>query len=73
MKNFDDFVSIVNNSDDIQKRLIKSTNINLRKLNNASSNEEALAEIIYELQSSMMRGSMELLSEYHKWINQPET
>lgn len=70
MKNFDDFVSIVNNSDDIQKRLIKATNINLRKLNNASSNEEALAEIIYELQSSIMRGSMELLSEYHKWINQ---
>lgn len=73
MKNFDDFVSIVNNSDDIQKRLIKATNINLRKLNNASSNEEALAEIIYELQSSIMRGSMELLSEYHKWISQSET
>ena len=38
MKNFDDFVLIVNNSDDIQKQLIKATNINLKKLNNASSN-----------------------------------
>lgn len=73
MKNFDDFVSCVNNSKDIQKRLIESTHISFEKFNNASSNEETLAEIIYELQSSMMRGSMELLSEYHKWINQSET
>ena len=73
MKNFDDFVSRVNNSKDIQKRLIKSTHISFEKFNNASSNEEAAAEIIYELQSSIMRGSMELLSEYHKWINQSET
>lgn len=73
MKNFDNFVDLVNNSADIQKRLLESTHVNLEKLNDASSNEEALAEIIYELQSSLMRGSMELLSEYHKWINQSET
>ena len=73
MKNFNDFVDLVNNSEDIQKRLVESTHVNLERLNDASSNEEALAEIIYELQSSLMRGSMELLSEYHKWINQSET
>lgn len=73
MKNFDNFVDLVNSSEDIQNRLIKSTHISLEEFINASSNEEALAELIYEIQSSLMRGSMELLSEYHKWVNQSGT
>lgn len=72
MKKFEDFVNLVNDSEQIQSRLIKSTKLDLEPKMYNLADESDLSEIIGKIQESIMRGSMELLRAYHEWSNQSE-
>ncbi len=71
MKNFDDFVDFVNNSDEIQNEL-SNVNLKLEKKNYSLSNTEDISELIVSVQNNTLQKTMKLLRYYHEWLNQNE-
>lgn len=71
MKNFDDFVDFVNNSDKIQNEL-SNVNLKLEKRNYSLSNTEDISELIVSVQNNTLQKTMKLLRYYHEWLNQNE-
>lgn len=71
MKNFDDFVDFVNNSDKIQNEL-SNVNLKLEKKNYSLSNTEDISELIVSVQNNTLQKTMKLLRYYHEWLNQNE-
>lgn len=71
MKNFDDFVDFVNNSDKIQNEL-SNVNLKLEKRNYYLSNTEDISELIVSVQNNTLQKTMKLLRYYHEWLNQNE-
>ena len=71
MKNFDDFVDFVNNSDKIQNEL-SNVNLKLEKKNYSLSNPEDISELIVSVQNNTLQKTMKLLRYYHEWLNQNE-
>lgn len=71
MKNFDDFVDFINNSDKIQNEL-SNVNLKLEKKNYSLSNTEDISELIVSVQNNTLQKTMKLLRYYHEWLNQNE-
>lgn len=71
MKNFDDFVDFVNNSEKIQNEL-SNVNLKLEKRNYSLSNTEDISELIVSVQNNTLQKTMKLLRYYHEWLNQNE-
>ncbi len=71
MKNFDDFVDFVNNSDKIQNELL-NVNLKLEEKNYSLSNPEDISELIVSVQNNTLQKTMKLLRYYHEWLNQNE-
>lgn len=71
MKNFDDFVDFVNNSDKIQNEL-SNVNLKLEDKNYSLSNTEDISELIVSVQNNTLQKTMKLLRYYHEWLNQNE-
>lgn len=71
MKNFDDFVDFVNNSDKIQNEL-SNVNLKLEKRNYSLSNTEDISELIVSVQNNTLQKTIKLLRYYHEWLNQNE-
>jgi hypothetical protein len=71
LKNFDDFVDFVNNSDKIQNEL-SNVNLKLEKRNYSLSNTEDISELIVSVQNNTLQKTMKLLRYYHEWLNQNE-
>ena len=71
MKNFDDFVDFVNNSEKIQNEL-SNVNLKLEKRNYSLSNTEDVSELIVSVQNNTLQKTMKLLRYYHEWLNQNE-
>ena len=69
MKNFDDFVDFINNSDKIQNEL-SNVNLKLEKKNYSLSNPEDISELIVSVQNNTLQKTMKLLRYYHEWLNQ---
>lgn len=64
MKNFDDFVDFINNSDKIQNEL-SNVNLKLEKKNYSLSNTEDISELIVSVQNNTLQKTMKLLRYYH--------
>ena len=71
MKNFDDFVDFINNSDKIQNEL-SNVNLKLEKKNYSLSNTEDISELIVSVQNNTLQKTMKLLRYDHEWLNQNE-
>ncbi len=71
MKNFDDFVDFVNNSDKIQNEL-SNVNLKLEKRNYSLSNTKDISELIVSVQNNTLQKTTKLLRYYHEWLNQNE-
>lgn len=69
MKNFDDFVKFINESDKVQKELADIP-LNLKdKIYDLSSSDD-ISDFKHSLQEQTLNQFMKILREYHNWTNQ---
>lgn len=69
MKNFDDFVNLINNSQEFQDS-IASVPLNIEKRTYDLTNPEDLEILIHSVDEMTLNRFMKILRKYHEWTNQ---
>lgn len=69
MKNFDDFVNLINNSQDFQDS-IASVPLNIEKRTYDLTNPEDLGILTHAVDEMTLNRFMKILRKYHEWTNQ---
>lgn len=69
MKNFDDFVSLINHSQEFQDS-ISSVPLNIEKRTYDLTNPEDLEILIHAVDEMTLNRFMKILRKYHEWTNQ---
>lgn len=69
MKNFDDFVSLINHSQEFQDS-IASVPLNIEKRTYDLTNPEDLGILTHAVDEMTLNRFMKILRKYHEWTNQ---
>lgn len=69
MKNFDDFVNLINNSQEFQDS-IASVPLNIEKRTYDLTNPEDLGILTHAVDEMTLNRFMKILRKYHEWTNQ---
>lgn len=69
MKNFDDFVSLINHSQEFQDS-IASVPLNVEKRTYDLTNPEDLGILIHAVDEMTLNRFMKIFRKYHEWTNQ---